>query len=100
MQEKLPEEQSKSSIVKFAKTFQIFDQVLKQEVISYQPPKLSNLPTFESTAKQMCWSVVLIKFIKNLEIEIQKLKYNVVVTGIKLQFEQGKSQLVAPGQSL
>ena len=35
MQEKLPEEQSKSNIVKFAKTFQIFDQVLKQEVISY-----------------------------------------------------------------
>ena len=35
MQEKLPEEQSKSSIVKFAKTFQMFDQVLKQEVISY-----------------------------------------------------------------
>ena len=35
MQEVLPEEQSKSNIVKFAKTFQIFDQVLKQEVISY-----------------------------------------------------------------
>ena len=35
MQEVLPEEQSKSNIVKFAKTFQIFDQVIKQEVISY-----------------------------------------------------------------
>ena len=34
MQEVLLEEQSKSNIVKFAKTFQIFDQVLKQEVIS------------------------------------------------------------------
>ena len=53
-QEEFPEEQSKSNIMKFAKTFQIFDQVLKQEVISYQPQKLSNLPTFESTAKQMC----------------------------------------------
>ena len=35
MQEVLPEEQSKSNIVKLAKTFQIFDQVLKQEEISY-----------------------------------------------------------------
>ena len=35
MQEVLPEEESKSNIVKLAKTFRIFDQVLKQKEISY-----------------------------------------------------------------
>ena len=35
IQEVLPEEESKSNIVKLAKTFQIFDQVLKQKEISY-----------------------------------------------------------------
>ena len=35
MQEVLPEEQSKSNIVKFVKTLQIFDQVLRPEMISY-----------------------------------------------------------------
>ena len=37
MQELLPEEQSKSNIVKFAKTFQIFDQVSPLHI---SPPKL------------------------------------------------------------
>ena len=35
MHETLSEEQSKSNIVKFAKMFQIFDQVLRREMISY-----------------------------------------------------------------
>ena len=56
MQEVLPEEQSKSSIVKFAKTFQIFDLVLRREMISNQPSKLSDLPTFANTGKDLCWS--------------------------------------------
>ena len=59
MQQVLPEEQAISNSLKFAKTFQIFDQALRREIIANQPSKLSDLSTFDNTGKHLCRSLVL-----------------------------------------